>query len=176
MLKISLIVLAYRYWRGFPGGTVVKNLPANAGNPGSIPGAGRAPGEGKGNPLQYSCLENSMDRGAQWATVHGVTKSQTWLSTYSGNGVIDGKWWGGVLYLLTNEVRKVSLRRPWPNSSTCQPGELNKLTHFWIGFLELWRPGKRAPSLRSSPYLALVHLPPCGSAKSCQIFWYFFPQ
>ena len=52
----------------------------NAGNPGSIPGLGRCPGEGNGNPLQYSCLENFMDRGAGWATIHGVTKSQTRLS------------------------------------------------------------------------------------------------
>ena len=58
---------------------VVKNLPANAGDPrglGSIPGSGRSPGEGHGSPLQYSCLENPMDRRAWWATVHGVTKSQ----------------------------------------------------------------------------------------------------
>ena len=61
---------------GFPGDSLVKNLPANAGDMGSIPGSGRSPGEGNGNPLQYSCLENSMDRGAWWATVHGVTKSQ----------------------------------------------------------------------------------------------------
>ena len=59
---------------------VVKNLLANAGDArdgGSIPGLGRSPGERNGNPLQYSCLENSMDRGAWWATVHEVTKSQT---------------------------------------------------------------------------------------------------
>jgi len=59
---------------------VVKNLPANAGDisdAGSIPGLGRSPGEGNGNPLQYSCLENSMDRRAWWATVHGVLKSRT---------------------------------------------------------------------------------------------------
>ena len=53
---------------------MVKNLPANAGDGGLIPGSGRSPGEGNGNPLQYSCLENSMDRGAWWATVHKVTK------------------------------------------------------------------------------------------------------
>ena len=53
---------------------MVKNLPANAGDTGSIPGLGRSPGEGKGSPLQYACLENSMGRGAWWATVHGVTK------------------------------------------------------------------------------------------------------
>ena len=52
----------------------------NAGDLGSIPGSGRSPGEGNGNPLQYSCLENPMDRRAWWATVHGVTKSWTCLS------------------------------------------------------------------------------------------------
>ena len=59
---------------GFPGGSVVKNLPANAGDPGSMPESGRSPEEGKDNPLQYSCLENSMDREAWWATVHRVAK------------------------------------------------------------------------------------------------------
>ena len=54
--------------------TAVKNLPASAGDQGSIPGLGRSPGEGNGNPLQYSCLGNPMDRGASQATVHGVTK------------------------------------------------------------------------------------------------------
>jgi len=58
----------------FPGGSVRKTLPANAGDPGSILGSGRSPEGGNGNPLQYSCLENSMDRGAWEATVHGVTK------------------------------------------------------------------------------------------------------
>ena len=55
----------------------VKNLPSNAGNLGSIPGVGRYPGEGKGYPFQYSCLENSMDRGVWQATVHRVAKSWT---------------------------------------------------------------------------------------------------
>ena len=59
---------------GFPGDLVVKNPPASAGNVGSIPGLGRSLGEGDGNPLQYSCLGNPMDRGAWWASVHGVTK------------------------------------------------------------------------------------------------------
>jgi len=61
--------------RGFLGGSDVKESACNAGNPGLIPGLGRSPGEGNGCPLQYSCLENSMDRGAWWATVHGVTES-----------------------------------------------------------------------------------------------------
>ena len=59
------------------GGTVVKNLLANAGNSGLIPGLGRFPGVGNGNPFQYSCLEISMDGGAWWAIVQGTTKSET---------------------------------------------------------------------------------------------------
>ena len=59
---------------GFPGGAVVKNPSANAGDEGSTLGLGRSPGEGNGNPLQYSCLGNSMDRGAWWVTVHGAAK------------------------------------------------------------------------------------------------------
>ena len=65
---------------GFRGGSVVKNLPANTRDQGLIPGSGRSPGEGNGNPLLYFCLGNHMDRGAWWATVHGVTKLQTRLS------------------------------------------------------------------------------------------------
>jgi len=58
----------------FPGSLMVKNLPANAGDTGSIPGSGRSPGGGHGNPVQYSCLENPMDREAWWSTIHGVTR------------------------------------------------------------------------------------------------------
>ena len=59
---------------------MVKHLSCHAGDPGSVPGWGRSPGEGNSYPLWYSCLENSIDRGARLATIHGVTKSQTWLS------------------------------------------------------------------------------------------------
>ena len=62
---------------GFPDGSDSKESALNAGDPGLIPGSGRSPGEGNGNPLQYSCLGNLRDRGAWWAVVHGVTKSQT---------------------------------------------------------------------------------------------------
>ena len=65
---------------GLPGDSNGKESAYNAGDSGSIPGSGRSPGERNGNPLQFSCLENSMDREAQWATVHEVTKSQTRLS------------------------------------------------------------------------------------------------
>ena len=66
--------------KDFPGGSVVKNLPTNAGDVGLAPGSGRSPEGGNGNLLQYSCLENSMDREAWQATVHGVEKSWTRLS------------------------------------------------------------------------------------------------
>ena len=60
----------------FRGGSDSKESAFNTGDPGSIPGLGKCPGEGNGHPLQYPCLENLMDRGAWWAAVHGVTKSQ----------------------------------------------------------------------------------------------------
>ena len=66
---------------GFPGGSVSKESACSAGGLGSIPGLGRSPGEGNGNPLQYSCLENPMDRGIRWATVHGVTRVEHNLAT-----------------------------------------------------------------------------------------------
>ena len=76
-MKISIYVSLLL---GFPGGSEVKNLPANAGDMGSIPGSGRSPGVGNGNPPQYSCLENPH---GEWSlvgyTVHGVAKSQTQL-------------------------------------------------------------------------------------------------
>ena len=66
-----------------PGGSDGKASACNAGDPGSIPGLERSPGKGIGNPLQYSCLENPMDRGAWQATVHGVAKSWTELSDFT---------------------------------------------------------------------------------------------
>ena len=70
---------------GFPGGSVVKNPPANAGDTGLIPGLGRFPGGGNGNPLQYSCLGNPTLSGAwtTWTVVHGFAKSRTLLSDYT---------------------------------------------------------------------------------------------
>ena len=69
--------------RGFPGDSEDKASASNAGDPGSIPGLGRSPGEGNGNPLQYSCLENPMDRGAWRAIFHGVAKSRTRLNDFT---------------------------------------------------------------------------------------------
>ena len=86
---------------GFPGGSEVKNPPANAGDAGEVRdlglilGSGRSPGGGNGNPLQYSCLENPMDRGVCGATVHGVANSQTRLSdfTHSLMQLLGLPWW-----------------------------------------------------------------------------------
>ena len=82
----------FRVHRGFPGHTEVKVSTWNAGDPGSIPGSGRSPGEGNSNPLQYSCLENPMEGEAWCATVHGVAKSQTQLSEFTSHHV---KCWSG---------------------------------------------------------------------------------
>ena len=68
---------------GFSGGSDGKASLCSAGDQGSIPGLGRSPGEGNGSPLQYSCLENPMDGGAWWATVHGVANSRIWLSDFT---------------------------------------------------------------------------------------------
>ena len=112
---------------GSPGGTVVKNPPASAGDTGvagSILGLGRSPGEGNGNPLQYSCLGNSMNRGAWWATVHGIAnesntaEQQAWHPTqwYSVLlvyvavyiTILSMKWQSTVLYLTFNFEKMIN--------------------------------------------------------------------
>ena len=79
MTTVTMIVL----YIGFPGGSDGKESACNVGDLGSIPGSGRFPGEGNGNPLQHSCLENSMGRGAFQVTVHGIAKSQTPVSDFT---------------------------------------------------------------------------------------------
>ena len=101
---------------------VVKNLPDNGGdikNVGSIPGSGRCPGGGHGNPLQYSCLENPMARGAWWATVHRVAKSRTllkWLSTHAEHWVEFSELYSRYSLVITfihiNSVNSVNMSVP----------------------------------------------------------------
>ena len=76
----DLSPLALKKLSGFPGGSDDKESACNSGDPGSIRGLGRSPGEGNGSPIQYSYLDNPMDRGPWWAIVHGVARSQTQLS------------------------------------------------------------------------------------------------
>ena len=75
--ELKLLLSPSYKLKGFHGGSEGKASACNVEDPGSIPGLGRSPGEGNGNPLQYSCLENPMDRGAWWATVHGVANGWT---------------------------------------------------------------------------------------------------
>ena len=84
-LSLGTLILSFK------GGSEVKASACNAGDRGSIPGLGRSPGEGKGKPLQCSCLENPMDGGAWWATVHRVAKSRTRLSDFTSLRFIH--WW-----------------------------------------------------------------------------------
>ena len=103
----------------FPGGSVVKNLLADAGDSGdvgSISGLGRSPGRGNGNPLQYSCLENPMDRGSWWATVHRIAKSQTqliyWVHTHEFKTGHRGGTWRQVVMCKTFLVELASKAGP----------------------------------------------------------------
>ena len=75
LMSLDVNIRGKKKKEGFPGGSDSKELACNAGDPGLIPGSGRSPGEGNGNPPQYSCLGNPRDRGAWRVTVHGVTKS-----------------------------------------------------------------------------------------------------
>ena len=77
--------------KGFPGGAELKASACNVGDLGSVPGSGRSPGEGNGTLLQYSCLENPLDGGAWWATVHGVAKSRTRLNDFTKDRMISGE-------------------------------------------------------------------------------------
>ena len=118
----------------FPGGSVVKNLLASAGDEGSIPGLGRSLGR-HGNPLQYSCLENSMDRGAWQAAVHGVTKSQT-QGNYRSSCCLPCDFPGGsdgkriCLQFgrpgLNPWVGKIPWRRKWQPTPVFLPGESHR--------------------------------------------------
>ena len=76
----------------FPGGSEVKASACHAEDLSSVPGLGRDPGEGNGNPVQYSCLENPMDRGAWWVTVHGVANSRTRLSDFTSHLHVAVMW------------------------------------------------------------------------------------
>ena len=111
-----LIRLRYACLWVFPGGAVVKNLPANAGDArdgGSIPGMGRSPGEGNDNLFQYSYLENPMGRGTWWATLPGVTKSQTWLTWHTLVFVMLLQIDFNLIYLLMYMILSLFIKAGW---------------------------------------------------------------
>ena len=93
---------------GYTGGAMIKKPPANVGDVGSIPGSGRSPRVGNGNSLQYSCLEDSLDR-AGWRTmVHGVTKCQTWLSDWPCTHM-QRWWWLQVPFMFSHRGKKAEV-------------------------------------------------------------------
>ena len=112
----------------FSNGSVVKSPPSgNAVDASSIPGLGRSPGGGHGNLLQYSCLGNPMDRGAWWAAVHGVAKSQTWLSDFALTFHF---------HTLEKEMATHSSVLAWRSPGTGEPGGLpsmglHRVGHDW---------------------------------------------
>ena len=125
---------------GLPGASVVKNPPVNAGDTGDaslIPGLGRSPGGGHGNPLQYSCLENPVDRGAWWATVHRVEKSRMQLKPLSTRLHVYGlpKWFSGKESTCQCSRRRRHKFDPWvekiPWRSSWQPIQYSCLRIPW---------------------------------------------
>ena len=111
---------------------VIKNLAANAGDAGSIPWLGRSPGRGRGNPPQYSCLENPMDRGAWQATVHRVKKSQTQLKQLSTHTCIQFF----LNFSSREDMKKVQLLGPYQGLQDLTPGPRSQ--HFQSGTLLMW--------------------------------------
>ena len=113
--------LVWFQFLGFLGSSNGRESAYSAGDSGSIPGSGRSPEEGNGYPLQYSCLENSMDRGAWWATVHAVAKSWTWMSDFHSLSLYDIYWEGGVTLKDISQPR----RKPFTISHiwTCRAHE-----------------------------------------------------
>ena len=114
MVTWAVRALVSEFW-DIPGGSVVKNLPANTGDLGLIPESERSPGEGNGNPLQYFCLENSVDRGAWWVTVHGVAEGRTRLSNFTFTFHFRA---------LEKEMATHSSNLAWRISGTGEPGGL----------------------------------------------------
>ena len=105
--------------QGFPGGSEVKASACNVGDLGSISGLGRSPGEGNGNPLQYSCLENPMYGGAWWATVHGVAESRTRLSDFT-HGV-----------QVASAISKKLIKRPWAGTAAGNSSFVSATSIWW---------------------------------------------
>ena len=128
----------------------VKNPLANAGDEGSIPGLGRSPRGGSSNPFQYPCLKNSMDRGAWRASIHGVTKSWTWLSMHTYGGASGNNW-----------LREHTERKKWRNKDS---------DHCNLGWLSVTNTvlSEEVSGIRSSETIQLPHL------WVKEVFFFFF--
>ena len=118
----------------FPHGSVSKESACNAGDLGLIPGSGRSPGEGNGNPLQYSCLENPMDRGAWWATVHGVARGRQDLATKPPppSGLGSQVWWR----LFSHSL--VWIRKPSWVTWHMSPASSDSSGSWWLTGMSPW--------------------------------------
>ena len=137
--------------KGFPGGSDGRESACSVGDPGSVPGSGRAPGGGNGNPLQYSCLESSTDRGAWWAAAHGVAEHRTratntaTATSFSRTQEFGSTWAYGVWQKEWTAIQPAGLSRP-PSLHDC------------LGFLEQLRLGPREAACE--PYSCDTWTPP----------------
>ena len=142
---------------GFPGGSEGKASACNAGDLGLIPGSRKYPGEGNGNPLQYSCLENSMDGGAWWATVHRVAKSWTQLSDFTFTFFFNGL---AAAATMARRVKKI-----------CLPCRRHRRCGFnpWVGKIlwrKKWQPTPVSLPGKSHGHRKLVGYSPLGCKES----------
>ena len=156
-LKRMEIITFKRRDIGFPNGSVVKILPASAGDVGDaslIPGLGRSLGGGNGNLLQYSCLENSMNRGAWWATVHGITKvGHDWATKHTHTHIHS-----------SNFSKKLLKTRHWSLPVLCliKWCDLNVIPScYWAWISDILTSQCLSLSSRFFPPLDKVFLPPC---------------
>ena len=148
MLKLELFIPHH-----MESGSEVKASARNVGDLGSIPGSGRSPGEGNGNPLQYSCLENPMDWGAWWATVHGVTKSWTWLSDFTS------------LYM---ESKPHTCLTKWEYSRQTESLNYNPTLHIWHSASLHLKHNSLQDSTSARGHMYLLTLLPVSSCL-CQV-------
>ena len=161
-----------------PGGSVVKNLPTNAGDTGSIPGLGRTPGGGNGNPLQYSCLENSMDRGAWQTTVPGVAKEldmTLWLNNninYSNHAVHYSPIMAIVKTCLSYNWKLVTLDHlhPFHPLLPLHPYLCNHKSDlvFWVCFVCFWIP-HISEIISEMIFVSLSFIPQHNALKSIHV-------
>ena len=151
LLCIYIYIMYICIW-GFPGGSDCKESTYNAGNPSSIPGSGRSPGEGNDNPFQYSFLENPMDRGAWRAAVHGVAKSWTHFSDYHFHSCVCVCVCVYVCVcrttfcpllkvsiLKTLNMLKISILDVWLGEPRCKIEEINVAIHTAIQSITTWK-------------------------------------